>query len=50
MKIKDYAKADKNKLGKENIRMWIWVCFKRCKLVLDDYKVILNTDDESNLF
>ena len=30
--------------------MCIWVCIKRCKLILEDYKLSLNTDDENNYF
>ena len=41
---------DKNKLSKVYIRMCVWVCFKHCKLILDDYKIILDMDEENNFF
>ena len=50
LKIKEYAKIDKIRLGKDNIRMCAWVCFKRCKLILDYYKLTLDIDDENNYF
>jgi hypothetical protein len=43
-----YSNMDKNKLSK--VRMCVWVCFKRCKLILDDHKIILDMDDEKNIF
>ena len=46
--IKNYAKIEKMKLNKDDIIMCVWVCFKRCKLILDDHKLILNMDDENN--
>ena len=30
--------------------MCIWVCFKRCNFILDDYKLIINIEDEDNFF
>ncbi len=37
-KIKKYAKTDKIKLSKVNIRMCIWVCIQQCKFILNCYK------------
>jgi hypothetical protein len=48
--MKNYAKLEKMKLGKDDIRMCVWVCCKRGKLVLDHNKVILNIDDENEFF
>ena len=48
MKIKEYTKTDKNKLSNVNLRICIWVCFQRCNIILDDYKLNLNMDDENN--
>ena len=45
IKIKNNAKTDKIRLDKDNIRMCIWVCFKRCNFILDDYKLIIDSDD-----
>ena len=50
IKIKNNAKIDKIRLDKENIRMCIWVCFKRCNFILDDYKLIIDSDDENIFF
>ena len=50
IKIKNNAKNDKIRLDKDNIRMCIWVCFKRCNFILDDYKLIIDSDDEDNFF
>ena len=50
IKIKNNAKTDKTRLDKGNIRMCIWVCFKRCNFILDDYKLIIDSDDENNFF
>ena len=47
-RVKRYAKIDKIKLSKVDIRMCIWVCFQRYKLILDDYKLNLNVEDENN--
>ncbi len=44
--VKKYAKMIK--LSKVDMRMCIWVCFQRCKLILDDYKLNLNMEDENN--
>ena len=30
--------------------MCIWVCFKRCNFILDDYKLIIDIDDEGKKF
>ncbi len=46
--IKVYARIGKIKLTKPDLRMCIWVCFKRCKIILDDHKINLNMDDENN--
>ncbi len=27
--------------------MCVWVCFQRCNLILDDYKLNLNMEDEN---
>jgi hypothetical protein len=45
MKIKDDTKI---KLRKEEIRMCIWIGFKRCKIVLNFHEIYLNMEDESN--
>ncbi len=47
-KIKKYAKTDKIKLSKVNIRMCIWVCIQRCKFILNLCKVFLNMEDKNN--
>ena len=36
------------KLTKTNLRMCIWVLFQRYKLILNDYKINLNMEDENN--
>ena len=46
--IKVYARIDKIKLTKPDLRMCIWICFKRCKIILNDYKINLNMEDENN--
>ena len=46
--MKEYAKFDKVKLTKTNLRMCIWVLFQRYKLILNDYKINLNMEDENN--
>ncbi len=28
--------------------MCVWGCFERCKIILDNYKLYLNKDDEKN--
>ncbi len=38
------------KFSKVNIRICILVCFKRCKLLVDGYKLISNMDDENSSF
>ncbi len=43
--VKKYAKTVKIQLSKVDIRMCIWVCFQRCKHILDDYKINLNMED-----
>ena len=48
LELKEYAKFDKVKLTKTNLRMCIWVLFQRYKLILNDYKINLNMDDENN--
>ena len=48
LELKEYAKIDKIKLTKPDIRMCIWVLFQRYKLILDDYKLFLNMEDENN--
>ncbi len=48
MSVNKYAKTDKIKLSKVDIRMCIWVCFQLYKLILDDYNLILNMEDENN--
>ncbi len=48
--IKNYAKLEKMKLGKDDIRMCVWVCCNRDKPILDHNKVILDIDDENEFF
>ena len=48
--IKNYARIDKLRLYKDDIRRCAWVCFKRCKLILAENKVIFNMDDEKDFF
>ena len=43
-----YAKTDKIKLTKRNLRMCIWIFFQRYKLILNDYKINLDMEDEKN--
>ncbi len=50
IKIKNNAKNDKIRLDKDNIRMCIWVCFKRCNFILENYKLTIDIDDENNFF
>ena len=47
--LKEYAKIDKIKLTKPDLRMCIWVLVQRCKIILDDCKLNLNMEDE-NIF
>ena len=47
--IKVHARVDKIKLTKTDIRLCIWICFQRYKLILNnDYKINLNMEDENN--
>ena len=47
--IKAQARVDKIKLTKTDIRLCIWICFQRYKLILlNDYKINLNMEDENN--
>ena len=48
VRVKVNAKKDKIKLSKVDMRKCIWVCFQRYKLLLDDYKINLNMEDENN--
>ena len=48
LEIKTCAKISKSKLTIQNIRMCMWVCFQRCKIILNDYKINLNMEDENN--
>ncbi len=50
MKIKKYAKTDKIKVSKEDIRMCIWVCIQRGKYLLNRYQVFLNKENQSKEF
>jgi hypothetical protein len=48
--IKAQARVDKIKLTKTDIRLCIWICFQRYKLILNnDYKINIY-DDENNYF
>ena len=41
--IKAHARVDKIKLTKTDIRLCIWICFQRYKLILNnDYKININ--------
>ena len=46
--IKVHARVDKIKLTKIDIRLCIWICFQRYKLICNDYKINLNMEDETN--
>ena len=46
IEVKKYAKTDKIKLTKPILRMCVWIFFQRYKLILNDYKINLNIDDE----
>ena len=46
--IKVHARVDKIKLTKTDIRLCIWICFQRYKLIFNDYKINLNMEDETN--
>ena len=48
IEVKEYAKIDKIKLTKPDIRMCIWVLFQQCKIILDDCKLNFNMEDENN--
>ena len=51
--IKAQARVDKIKLTKTDIRLCIWICFQRYKLILNnDYKININInmEDENNYF
>ena len=50
MKIKKYAKTDKIKLSKLDIRMCIWVCIQRSKYMLNRYKIYLNKENQNKEF
>ena len=45
--LRQYLKKFKYKLSHADLRMCIWVCFQRCKLILDFYKINLNMEDEN---
>ena len=48
--IKAHARFEKIKLTKTDIRLCIWICFQRYKLILNnDYKINIY-DDENNYF
>ncbi len=47
---KNYAKTDKIKLSKVNIRMCIWVCIQRGKYLLNRYKMYLNKENKNREF
>ncbi len=38
----------KMKSNKEDIRMFIWIGFQRCKVVLKFHEIYLNVEDENN--
>ena len=46
--IKVHARVDKIELTKTDIRLCIWICFQRYKLIFNDYKINLNMEDENN--
>ena len=48
IEVKEYAKTDKIKLTNQNLRICIWIFFQRYKLILDDYKLNINMEDENN--
>ena len=47
IEVKKYAKTDKIKLTKPILRMCVWIFFQRYKLILNDYKINLNMEDEN---
>ena len=53
LELKEYAKIDKIKLTKPDIRLCILICFQRYTLILNnDYKININInmEDENNYF
>ncbi len=48
IEVIEYAKYDKIKLTKQNLRMCVWRFFQRYKLILNDYKINLNMEDEND--
>ena len=46
--IKVHARVDKHKLTKPDLRLCIWICLQRFKIILNDKKINLNIDDENN--
>ena len=46
--MKGRSNMDNIKLTKPNLRMCVWICFQRFKLVLDNYRLVLDMDDENN--
>ena len=49
-KVKKYAKTDKIKLNKDNIRVFAWLCFQRFKHIVDYHELKLDIDDLNNYF
>ena len=47
IEVREYAKTDKIKLTNQNHRICIWIFFQRYKLILNDYKINLNMEDEN---
>ena len=47
--LKVYARVDKIKLTKSDLRMCIWVCFQRYKLIFNNYNNEMNSNIEMNL-
>ena len=45
LEVKEYAKIDKVKLTKPDLRICIWIFFQRYKLILYDYKLNINMED-----
>ena len=48
IEVKEYAKTDKIKLTNQNLRICIWIFFQRYKMILNDYKLNINMEDENN--
>ena len=46
--MKEYAKIDKIKLTKPILRMFVWIFIQRYKLILNDYKINIDMEDEKN--